>query len=52
MKFISMRRWPSPWQVSQRPPADVEAEAAGFVAALARLGQHGEEVADGREDLV
>jgi hypothetical protein len=30
---------------------DVEAEAAGLVAALARLGQHGEEVADGREDL-
>ncbi len=30
---------------------DVEAEAAGLVAALARLGQHGEQVADGREDL-
>ncbi len=30
---------------------DVEAEAAGLVAALARLGQHGEKVADGREDL-
>ena len=30
---------------------DVEAEAAGLVAALARLGQHGEEIADGREDL-
>ena len=29
----------------------VEAEAAGLVAALARLGQHGEEIADGREDL-
>ena len=30
---------------------DVEAEAARLVAALARLGQHGEEIADGREDL-
>ena len=30
---------------------DVEAEAAGLVAALARLGQHGKKVADGREDL-
>ena len=29
---------------------DVEAEAAGLVAALARLGEHGEEVADGGED--
>ena len=29
---------------------DVEGEAAGLVAALARLGQHGEEVADGGED--
>ena len=29
---------------------DVEAEAAGLVAALARLGQHGEEIADGGED--
>ena len=31
--------------------ADVEAEAPRLVAALARLGQHGEKVADGREDL-
>jgi len=31
--------------------ADVEAEAAWLVAALAGLGQHGEKVADGREDL-
>ena len=31
--------------------ADVEAEAAGLVASLAGLGQHGEKVADGREDL-
>ena len=30
---------------------DVEAEAAGLVAALARFGEHGEEVANGREDL-
>ena len=30
---------------------DVEAEAAGLVAALARFGQHGEQIADGREDL-
>ena len=30
---------------------DVEAEAACLVAALASLGQHGEQVADGREDL-
>ena len=30
---------------------DVEAEAAGLVSALARLGQHGKEVANGREDL-
>ena len=29
----------------------VEAEAARLVAALARLGQHGEQIADGREDL-
>src|ERR1700758_2085645 len=29
---------------------DVEGEAAGFVAALAGLGEHGEEVADGGED--
>ncbi len=29
---------------------DVEAEAAGLVAALARLGQHGEQIADRRED--
>src|ERR1035438_8563831 len=31
--------------------AHVKAEAAGLVAALTGLGQHGEEVADGREDL-
>ena len=30
---------------------DVKAESAGLVAAFARLGQHGEEIADGREDL-
>ena len=29
----------------------VEAEASGLIAALAGLGEHGEEVADGREDL-
>ncbi len=28
----------------------VEAEAAGLVAAFARFGQHGEEIANGRED--
>jgi len=33
------------------PPADIEAEAARLVAALASFGQHGKEVADGREDL-
>ncbi len=30
---------------------DVEAEAARLVAALARFGEHGEQIADGREDL-
>ena len=29
---------------------DVEAEAAGAVAALARFGEHGEKLADGREN--
>src|SRR5271155_3019712 len=29
---------------------DVEGETAGLVTALARLGEHGEEVADGGED--
>jgi len=29
---------------------DVEAETAGFVAAFARFGKHGEEFADGAED--
>src|SRR5262249_53301359 len=31
-------------------PFDIEAEAAWLVAALARFGQHGEELADGSED--
>jgi hypothetical protein len=30
---------------------DIEAEAAGLVSALARFGQHGKQIADGREDL-
>ena len=45
-----MRRWPSPWQASQRPPDDVEGEAPGLVAALARLRQHGVELANVGED--
>ena len=45
-----MRRRPSPWQASQRPPFTLKLKRPGLVAALARFGQHGEEFADRRED--
>ncbi len=45
-----MRRWPSPWQASQRPPVTLKEKRPGFVSALAGFGEHGEEVADGGED--
>jgi len=46
-----MRRRPSPWQApSQRPPFTLKLKAAGTIAPLAGFGEHGEELADGRED--
>ena len=45
-----MRRRPSPWQASQRPPFTLKLKRPGPVAALARFGQHGEQLADGSED--
>ena len=45
-----MRRWPSPWQASQRPPETLKENRPGFVAALARFRQHGIEIANRSED--
>ena len=45
-----MRRWPSPWQASQRPPETLKEKRPGLVAALARLRQHGVELANLGED--
>ena len=50
MKFISMRVAVALAGFAAAT-GYVEAEAAGLVAALARFGKHGEEIADWREDL-
>ena len=48
-KCISTLVTPSPWQASQRPPLTLNEKRPGVVAALARLGHAGEELADRRE---
>ena len=45
-----MRRWPSPWQASQRPPFTLKLKRPGTIAAFARFGKHGVELADRSED--
>ena len=49
-KCISMRKMPSPWQASQRPPLHVERIAPRLVAARLRLRQRREQIANVRED--
>ncbi len=45
-----MRRCPSPWHASHRPPFTLKLKRPGLIAALARFRQHGEKLANGREN--